>query len=74
LKWLRALACNGLILTPTRSRRPRQPLQPSLSLLRAPRERPPVVALDDGPLILVETRRDLREMTLPFEGATNASP
>lgn len=35
--------------------------------IHVPRERPPAVALDDGPLILVETRRDLREMTLPFE-------
>jgi ribonuclease E len=26
-----------------------------------------VVVLDEGPLVLVETRRDLREMTLPFE-------
>jgi len=25
------------------------------------------VALDDGPLVLVETRRDLRDMQLPFE-------
>jgi ribonuclease E len=25
------------------------------------------VAIDTGPLILVETRRDLRNMTLPFE-------
>jgi len=32
-----------------------------------PRERPPVVALDEGPLVLVETRRDLRELRLPFE-------
>ncbi len=34
-----------------------------------PRERPPAVVLDDGPLILVETKRDLRNMTLPFEQA-----
>jgi len=33
----------------------------------APRVRPPAVALDDGPLVLVETRRDLRDMQLPFE-------
>ncbi len=39
---------------------------------RTPRERPAMVALDDGPLILVETRRDLREMTLPFENNTAA--
>jgi ribonuclease E len=32
-----------------------------------PRERAPAVVLDDGPLILVETKRDLRNMTLPFE-------
>ncbi len=31
------------------------------------RERPPLAQLDEGPLILVETKRDLRNMTLPFE-------
>jgi ribonuclease E len=35
--------------------------------VHAPRERPPVVRLDDRPLVLVETRCDLRNMTLPFE-------
>ena len=35
--------------------------------IHVPRERPPTVALDDGPLVLVETRRDLRDMQLPFE-------
>jgi ribonuclease E len=35
--------------------------------LHVPRERPPAVQLDEGPLILVETRRDLRSMPLPFE-------
>nr|MBP6599878.1 hypothetical protein [Giesbergeria sp.] len=35
--------------------------------VHVPRERPPVVAQDDGPLVLVETRRDLSEMPLPFE-------
>jgi ribonuclease E len=34
-----------------------------------PRERPAPVVLDEGPLILVETKRDLRNMTLPFEQA-----
>ncbi|MDR0479915.1 MAG: Rne/Rng family ribonuclease [Burkholderiaceae bacterium] len=34
---------------------------------RVPRERPPAVATDDGPLVLVETQQDLRAMTLPFE-------
>jgi ribonuclease E len=32
-----------------------------------PRERPAPVVIDEGPLILVETRKDLREMKLPFE-------
>ena len=32
-----------------------------------PRERPPVIVLDEGPLILVETRRDLSQVVLPFE-------
>jgi len=34
-----------------------------------PRERPPIVALDEGPLILVETRQDLSNVKLPFEDA-----
>ena len=37
--------------------------------IRVPRERPPVVELDDGPLVLVETRKDLGTVTLPFEQA-----
>ncbi|WP_152034248.1 hypothetical protein, partial [Paracidovorax cattleyae] len=35
--------------------------------VHVPRERPPAVVLDEGPLVLVETRRDLRDMKLPFE-------
>ncbi len=34
---------------------------------RVPRERPAAVVVDEGPLVLVETRRDLRDMKLPFE-------
>jgi ribonuclease E len=34
-----------------------------------PRERPAQIVLDEGPLILVETKRDLRNMVLPFEQA-----
>ena len=37
-----------------------------------PRERPAPVVLDEGPLILVETKRDLRNMTLPFEETPQA--
>jgi ribonuclease E len=34
--------------------------------VHVPRERPPAVVFDEGPLILVETRKDLSEMKLPF--------
>lgn len=40
--------------------------------VHVPRERPPAVVLDEGPLVLVETRRDLRDMTLPFEESSKA--
>ncbi len=39
--------------------------------VRIPRERPPVVVLDEGPLVLVETRKDLSAMVLPFEESAN---
>ncbi|HTP74379.1 MAG TPA: hypothetical protein VML58_19370 [Burkholderiaceae bacterium] len=32
-----------------------------------PRERKPLVLADEGPLVLVETRKDLSELVLPFE-------
>jgi len=35
--------------------------------VRVPRERPAPVVMDERPLVLVETRRDLRNVTLPFE-------
>jgi ribonuclease E len=35
--------------------------------VRVPRERKPAVVLDEGPLILVETRKDLTQVRLPFE-------
>lgn len=37
------------------------------SPIHVPRQRKPVVMLDDGPLVLVETRKDLAQFTLPFE-------
>ena len=37
--------------------------------IRVPREPRPVVLVDDGPLVLVETRKDLSQMKLPFEAA-----
>jgi ribonuclease E len=36
---------------------------------RVPRERPAPIVIQEGPLVLVETRRDLRDMKLPFEQA-----
>ncbi len=43
--------------------------------VHVPRERAPIVLADEGPLVLVETQRDLREMKLPFEqGSPNATP
>ena len=35
--------------------------------IHVPRARAPAPQLDSGPLVLVETKRDLRDMTLPFE-------
>ena len=37
--------------------------------VHVPRERKPVVIVDEGPLVLVETRKDLSQMKLPFEQA-----
>jgi len=34
--------------------------------VHVPRERPAVVVIDEGPLVLVETRKDLADMKLPF--------
>lgn len=35
--------------------------------IHVPRERKPVVRVDEGPLVLVETRKDLSQITLPFD-------
>ncbi len=35
--------------------------------MHVPRERPPAVVIEAASLVLVETKRDLREMQLPFE-------
>lgn len=39
---------------------------------RVPRERPALVVADDGPLVLVETKRDLRQVTMPFDTPPSA--
>ena len=35
--------------------------------IHIPRERPPAVVVEEAPLVLVETKRDLRDTKLPFE-------
>lgn len=37
--------------------------------VRVPRERKPVVLADEGPLVLVETRKDLAQTPMPFDPA-----
>lgn len=41
--------------------------------IHVPRQRSAPVVLDEGPLILVETRRDLRDLKLPFESEREQS-
>lgn len=40
--------------------------------VHTPRARTTPVVLDQGPLVLVETKRDLGNMSLPFEQTPNA--
>ncbi|MDP3085285.1 MAG: hypothetical protein Q8N44_16580, partial [Rubrivivax sp.] len=37
--------------------------------VHVPRQPKPVVVVDEGPLVLVETRKDLSQLKLPFENA-----
>lgn len=39
--------------------------------IHIPRQRPAAPVIDEAPLVLVETKRDLRAMTLPFEQSAN---
>ena len=41
--------------------------QPQAKPVHTPRERPAQVQLDEGPLVLVETRKDLSQVKLPFD-------
>jgi ribonuclease E len=41
--------------------------------VHVPRERPAPVVMDEGPLVLVETKKDLRQMPMPFDDSSNAS-
>ena len=39
--------------------------------VHVPRERPAPVVIDEGPLVLVETRKDLSQIRLPFDGTAS---
>jgi ribonuclease E len=39
--------------------------------MRVPRERKAAPVIDEGPLVLVETVKDLSQMKLPFEAGRN---
>lgn len=40
--------------------------------VHAPRQRKPLAVVDEGPLVLVETRKDLSQLKLPFESGASA--
>ena len=42
--------------------------------VHVPREPKPVIAIDEGPLVLVETRKDLTQFKLPFETQASQQP
>ncbi len=42
--------------------------------IHVPRERKPMAVVDDGPLVLVETRKDLSQLKLPFESGATQRP
>ena len=37
--------------------------------IHVPRERKPAVVIDEGPLVLVETKKDLSQLRLPFDSS-----
>lgn len=41
--------------------------------VHVPRERPAAVVVNEGPLVLVETKRDLSKLNLPFEGTSQGT-
>jgi ribonuclease E len=49
-------------------------LENELAPVRVPRERKPAARVDEGPLVLVETRKDLSQYKLPFETAAQEAP
>jgi ribonuclease E len=59
---------------PERIRAAQEAIAAAPAPVHVPRERKPVVLSDEGPLVLVETRKDLSQMKLPFESGRVATP
>jgi ribonuclease E len=59
LEWVNSDAERILVVQQTMASEPRP--------VHVPRVPRPRVVIDDGPLVLVETRKDLSQMKLPFE-------
>lgn len=72
--WLQPLVCNGSTPTLRKSAAVQAAIAAEPKPVRVPRERPAPVVHDEGPLILVETRKDLSLMQLPFEKGKNRLP
>lgn len=58
----------------TRIASAQQAMAAEVQPVRVPRERPPVVVAQDSDLKLVETRRDLTHVVLPFEHTAEGAP
>ncbi|HYE71093.1 MAG TPA: ribonuclease E/G, partial [Aquabacterium sp.] len=58
---------------PDRIRAAQEAIGAEAAPVHMPRERKPVVLADEGPLVLVETRKDLSQMKLPFESSSVAT-
>jgi ribonuclease E len=51
----------------------REAMEKEPPVARVPRERRPLPIIDEGPLVLVETRKDLSQFKLPFDNAQSGS-
>lgn len=68
---LQALAQNAglqwIATNPQRVAQVQEEIRNEPKPIRTPREPKPAIAMEEGPLVLVETKKDLRTMSLPFE-------
>ncbi|MCU0773754.1 MAG: hypothetical protein MUC74_04385, partial [Ideonella sp.] len=56
-----------VVSDPEKVRAAREAIEREPKPAHVPRERPPAVEVDTGPLVLVETRKDLASLRLPFD-------